>query len=73
MEAKEWKKRVKKAAENPYYANRCTRCLEKMGIAERFTCRCSKTYYAKHRLSEDHACGYDYQHAGIISIIRNRI
>jgi hypothetical protein len=35
MEAEEWKKRVKKAAENPYYANRCTRCLKKMGITER--------------------------------------
>jgi hypothetical protein len=71
MEAEEWKKRVNKATENPYYTNRCTRCLKKMGIAERFMCRCGKNYCAKHRLSEDHACGYDYQRAGIISIIRN--
>jgi hypothetical protein len=31
VEAEEWKKRVKKAAENPYYTNRCTQCLKKMG------------------------------------------
>nr|CAB3463761.1 unnamed protein product [Digitaria exilis] len=49
----------------------CAECFKKMGLAMRFECRCGKAYCLNHRNSEAHHCSFDYQRAGIISIIRN--
>ncbi|KAF8658223.1 hypothetical protein HU200_059445 [Digitaria exilis] len=71
IELEDWVQRTKKAKENPFYSNRCAECFKKMGVAMRFQCRCGNTYCLNHRNSEAHHCSFDYQRAGIISIIRN--
>nr|CAB3460056.1 unnamed protein product [Digitaria exilis] len=71
IEHEDWMERTRKAKENPFYNNRCAECFKKMGLAMRFQCRCGKSYCLHHRNSEAHHCSFDYQRAGIISIIRN--
>nr|CAB3459727.1 unnamed protein product [Digitaria exilis] len=66
IEHEDWVQRTSKAKENP-----CTECFKKMGLAMRFQCRCGNAYCLNHRNSEAHHCSFDYQRAGVISIIRS--
>ncbi|KAK3165546.1 hypothetical protein QOZ80_1AG0034540 [Eleusine coracana subsp. coracana] len=71
MQDRDWRERCRKAKENDYYKNRCAECFKKMGLAMRFECRCGKVCCLSHRNSEAHHCSFNYQRAGVISIIRD--
>ncbi|KAK3140533.1 hypothetical protein QOZ80_5AG0402270 [Eleusine coracana subsp. coracana] len=71
MQDQDWRERCRKAKENDYYKNRCAECFKKMGLAMRFECRCGKVCCLSHRNSEAHHCSFNYQRAGVISIIRD--
>ncbi|GJN17553.1 hypothetical protein PR202_gb04630 [Eleusine coracana subsp. coracana] len=71
MQDRDWQERCRKAKENDYYKNRCAECYKKMGLAMRFECRCGKVCCLSHRNSEAHHCSFNYQRAGVISIIRD--
>ncbi|KAK3142120.1 hypothetical protein QOZ80_4BG0342490 [Eleusine coracana subsp. coracana] len=71
MQDRDWRERCRKAKENDYYKNRCAECFKKMGLAMRFECRCGKVCCLGHRNSEAHHCSFNYQRAGVISIIRD--
>nr|CAB3463414.1 unnamed protein product [Digitaria exilis] len=68
IEHEDWVQRTSKAKENTFT---CTECFKKMGLAMRFECRCGNAYCLSHRNSEVHHCSFDYQRAGVISIIRS--
>ncbi|URD87734.1 zinc finger A20 and AN1 domain-containing stress-associated protein, partial [Musa troglodytarum] len=44
-------------------ANRCFRCLKKVGLTG-FKCRCENTFCSAHRFPEAHECSFDYKTAG---------
>ncbi|GJM93031.1 hypothetical protein PR202_ga09548 [Eleusine coracana subsp. coracana] len=71
MQDRDWRERCRKAKENDYYKNRCAECFKKMGLVMRFECRCGKVCCLSHRNSEAHHCSFNYQRAGVISIIRD--
>ncbi|TVU08598.1 hypothetical protein EJB05_42007, partial [Eragrostis curvula] len=71
LRQKAWVERCRAAVAENYWGNRCSHCLKKMTLVGRFTCRCGRTYCPTHGHSEAHACAYDYQRAGVISIIRS--
>jgi predicted nucleic acid binding AN1-type Zn finger protein len=39
---------------------RCACCNKKLGLLG-FTCKCGGNYCAEHRMSDRHACSYDYR------------
>ena len=41
---------------------RCVECSRRLGPVS-FTCKCSHTYCAKHRLPEQHHCTFDHESA----------
>lgn len=41
-------------------ANRCAICRKKLGLTP-FVCRCKRSFCPAHRLSEAHACPFDYK------------
>ncbi|TVU35008.1 hypothetical protein EJB05_16872, partial [Eragrostis curvula] len=69
LRQKAWVERCRAAVAENYWGSRCSECHKKMTLVGRFTCRCGRTYCPTHRHSEAHACAYDYQRAGVISII----
>lgn len=44
----------------PVKKRRCPCCNKKLGLVV-FTCKCGGKYCAEHRMSEHHACTYDYK------------
>ncbi|VDO10350.1 unnamed protein product [Rodentolepis nana] len=42
-------------------AKRCASCNRKTGLANFYTCRCERSFCAKHRYAELHDCPFDYK------------
>ncbi|KAJ1285544.1 hypothetical protein BS78_03G287600 [Paspalum vaginatum] len=48
---------------------RCPACYKKVGLLG-FLCRCGKTFCARHRHAEEHACCFDYMCIGREAVAR---
>jgi len=46
--------------EVPAPVSRCCKCERKLGLTQ-FKCKCGQSFCSKHRLPEEHDCGFDHR------------
>lgn len=54
-------KQCKVIEEKPADSFQCEECSKKLKFINAFTCRCEKSFCAKHRFHDQHSCSYDFK------------